>query len=222
MPRGGGRMDNPQQQVRFQSAASGADNNAASGAGSAVMVDDVVASSSPMMSWQPLPRRHRGGRSWVDVAMREAVHAQQAPMARILIMLVERDVYSCLAVWLFGEKRDLVQVGPALCHVKNCCRLVTVAFHSATLCRRVLQQAPPSASRRSVASCRRRLRVHHEAPRSWCGAPRFRLEESLVVWSRLISYPKGAEGAPTTVYSLGSCDAIVPPQEGLEEEQQAQ
>ena len=48
MPRGGGRMGNPQQQVRFQSAASGADN-AASGAGSAVMVDDVVASSAE--SW---------------------------------------------------------------------------------------------------------------------------------------------------------------------------
>ena len=48
MPRGGGRMGNPEQQVRFQSAASGADN-AASGAGSAVMADDVVASSAE--SW---------------------------------------------------------------------------------------------------------------------------------------------------------------------------
>ena len=132
-------------------------------------------------------------------------NAQQAPMARILIMLVERDLYSCLAVWLFGEKKDLVQVGSALCHVKNCCPAVTVAFLSATLCRRVLQQQAPPRDRR----------------RSWCGVPRFRLEGSFVARSRLIIFPKGAEGAPT-VYSLGSCDAIVPPyeeEEGLQEQQ---
>ena len=130
-------------------------------------------------------------------------NAQQAPMARILIMLVERDVYSCLAVWLFGEKKDLVQVGSALCHVKNCCPAVTVAFLSATLCRRVLQQQAPPRDRR----------------RSWCGVPRFRLEGSFVARSRLIIFPKGgAEGAPT-VYSPGSCYAIAPPQEGPEEQQ---
>ena len=39
------------------------------------------------------------------MAMREAVHAQQAPMARILILLVETDLYSRLAVWLFGGKK---------------------------------------------------------------------------------------------------------------------
>ena len=48
-PRGGGRKGNPQQQVRFQSAASGADN-AASGAGSAVMIDNVEASSAESLT----------------------------------------------------------------------------------------------------------------------------------------------------------------------------
>ena len=70
-------------------------------------------------------RPRRGGRAWVETAVREAEEAQQAPMARILIQLVTLDLYSRLAVWLFGQRADLIGVGSRLRHVKNCCRLVT-------------------------------------------------------------------------------------------------
>ena len=120
-------------------------------------------------------RPRRGGRAWVETAVREAEEAQQAPMARILIQLVTQDLYSCLAVWLFGQRADLIGVGSRLRHVKNCCRLVTVAFISATLCRRTL----PAESR---------------ARRDWRGLPRYRLEESFVACGSLIIFPRGDEG----------------------------
>ena len=141
-------------------------------------------------------RPRRGGRAWVETAVREAEEAQQAPMARILIQLATKDLYSCLAVWLFGQRADLIGVGSRLRHVKNCCRLVTVAFISATLSRRVLEVIEDAPQR---------------GHRGWRGSPKLRLEESFVVWSRMIIFPRGAEGAPT-VYSLGSCDPTVPPQ----------
>ena len=120
-------------------------------------------------------RPRRGGRAWVETAVREAEEAQQAPMARILIQLVTKDLYSCLAVWLFGQRADLIGVGSRLRHVKNCCRLVTVAFISATLCRRTLH-----------AESRDR--------RDWRGLPRYRLEESFVAWGSLIIFSRGDEG----------------------------
>ena len=107
--------------------------------------------------------------------MREAEEAQQAPMARILIQLVTQDLYSCLAVWLFGQRADLIGVGSRLRHVKNCCRLVTVAFISATLCRRTLH-------------------AESRARRDWRGLPRYRLEESFVACGSLIIFPRGDEG----------------------------
>ena len=120
-------------------------------------------------------RPRRGGRAWVETAVREAEEAQQAPMARILIQLVTQDLYSCLAVWLFGQRADLIGVGSRLRHVKNCCRLVTVAFISATLCRRTLH-------------------AESRARRDWRGLPRYRLEESFVACGSLIIFPRGDEG----------------------------
>ena len=111
----------------------------------------------------------RGGRARVETATREAEQAQQAPMARISILLVKKDLYSRLAVRLFGERTDLIQVGSKLCHVKNCCRLVTVALIPATLCRRVLQE-------------------ESRVLRDWRGLPSYRLEESSVARGHLIFF----------------------------------
>ena len=124
-------------------------------------------------------------------------------MSRVFILLSRIDLFSCLGVWLYGASADLHRVGPGLGAVKNCCRLVTVAFISATLSRRrheVIEDAP------------------QRGPRGWRGSPKFKLEEfkleeSFVVWSRTIIFPLSAEGATgvssaAAVYSPSSADRL--------------
>ena len=99
-------------------------------------------------------------------------------MSRVFILLARIDLFSCLGAWLYGAGADLHRVGPGLGAVKNCCRLVTVAFISATLSRtrhEVIEDAP------------------QRGPRGWRGSPKFKLEEfkleeSFVVWSRTIYF----------------------------------
>ena len=124
------------------------------------------------------------GRSWVEAAVREAGQAQQAPMSRVLILLVGSDIYSLLAVWLYGARADLYRVGSELSAVKNCCRLVTVAFISATLSRRVLEVIEDAPQR---------------GHRGWRGSPKLRLEESFVVWSRTIYFHKARDDEVATL-----------------------
>ena len=109
-------------------------------------------------------------------------------MSRVLILLVGSDIYSLLAVWLYGARADLYRVGSELSAVKNCCRLVTVAFISATLSRRVLEVIEDAPQR---------------GHRGWRGSPKFKLEEfkleeSFVVWSRTIYFDNARDDEVAT------------------------
>ena len=109
-------------------------------------------------------------------------------MSRVFILLARIDLFSCLGAWLYGAGADLHRVGPGLGAVKNCCRLVTVAFISATLSRtrhEVIEDAP------------------QRGPRGWRGSPKFKLEEfkleeSFVVWSRTIYFDNARDDEVAT------------------------
>ena len=146
--------------------------------------DKVLATAVPLAGAATSSQSRVRGRSWVEAAVREAGQAQQAPMSRVLILLVGSDIYSLLAVWLYGARADLYRVGSELSAVKNCCRLVTVAFISATLSRRVLEVIEDAPQR---------------GHRGWRGSPKLRLEESFVVWSRTIYFHKARDDEVATL-----------------------
>ena len=150
--------------------------------------DKVLATAVPLAGAATSSQSRVRGRSWVEAAVREAGQAQQATMSRVFILLAQIDLFSCLGAWLYGASADLHRVGPGLGAVKNCCRLVTVAFISATLSRRrheVIEDAP------------------QRGPRGWRGSPKFKLEEfkleeSFVVWSRTIYFDNARDDEVAT------------------------